>query len=707
MADFFEKHGIKDEARMSIILNTFMYISKCIKSEKTLTLSSIAQQISLSGLEEYQQAALSMVRSSLEHRSNNSFGEYELISYSENMDGKYRGAYAASFRSPDRSVIYVVYRGTGNGRWYDNGDALANVASEYQKIALRYFDDMMDELSPSEDVRVILTGHSKGGNLAQYVMLTSKHKNSISRCISFDGQGFSPEFLGSINYPDSTSEELCSRMYSICGDNDYVNVLGKKIIPDTNTIYIKTATDLTDMSGAHSIVPDRSSDMEKGLIRYIFNFNTNDFNEQTTRQRELAVCAREINANIMDLPQKEREDICRTLMTLSEQFLGGSNSPRGLNGEMATLDEGVGFITNLYEIIVPLVSHVGSEAGEDIIFKVLVVPNCKNADSSMAKAPISDKISLIMSEPDIMKFYYIGAALAIEGLCDNAEQNAYSVGRAVSSRYSDELGLIIKAQLMAADMIISYIKKAGFLAGIAVMVIKSVLKKYLSLQESAGIINTAKKTEAKKASGGKRSRKGTQKADHIMGDDAAEVIEGFGGDDSIHGWGGDDDIYGGDGDDRLYGKGGRDNIYGESGSDHLVGGEDDDYLNGGSGDDDLHGDDGNDVLFGGIGNDILEGGTGDDTLNGGAGDDRYIFARGFGSDIISDPEGSEVIELRGISAEDLLLASDGSGGLIISVRGTDDSINIEGFRCDRFTLEINGGSYGIVENDGAYFLIKQ
>ena len=190
-------------------------------------------------------------------------------------------------------------------------------------------------------------------------------------------------------------------MYSICGDNDYVNVLGKKIIPDANTIYIKTATELTDMSGAHSIVPDRSSDIEKGLIRYIFNFNTNDFNEQTTKQRELAACAREINANIMDLPQKEREDICRTLMTLSEQFLGGSNSPRGLNGEMATLDEGVGFITNLYEIIVPLVSHVGSEAGEDIIFNVLVVPNCKNADSSMASAPLSEKMSLITFLPPI------------------------------------------------------------------------------------------------------------------------------------------------------------------------------------------------------------------------------------------------------------------------------------------------------------------
>jgi len=707
MADFFEKHGIKDEARMSIILNTFMYVSKCIKSEKALTLRSITQQISMSGLEEYQQAALSMVRRSLEHSGNKGFGEYELISYSDNMDGKYIGAYGASFRSPDSSVIYVVFRGTGNGRWYDNGDALANVASEYQKVALRYFDDMMAELSPSEDVRVILTGHSKGGNLAQYIMLTSKYKSRINSCISFNGQGFSPEFLSSINYPDSISSELCGRMYSICGDNDYVNVLGSKIIPGDNTIYIKTATDVTDMNGAHSIVPDHSSDTEKGLIRYIFNFNTNDFNEQTTKQRELAVCAKEINANIMTLPQKEREEICRSLMTISEQFLGGSNSPRGLNGEMATLDEGIGFITNLYEIIIPLVSHVGSEAGEDIIFKVIVVPNCKNADSSMSSAPTSDKIALIMSEPDILKFYYIGAALALETLCDDAEQNAYNVGRAVSGRFSDELGLIIKAQFMAVDMIVSYIKKAGFLAGIAVMVIKSVLKKYLALQESVRIVNNGKKAETSKASGGKRSRKGTQKADHILGEDMAEIIEGFGGDDSIHGWGGDDDIYGGDGDDRLYGKGGRDNLYGDCGNDHLVGGEDDDYLNGGSGDDDLHGDEGNDVLFGGVGNDILEGCTGDDTLNGGAGDDRYVFARGFGSDVISDPEGSETIELTGISAEDLLLASDGSGGLIISVRGTDDSIRIEGFRCDRFALEINGGRYSIVENDGAYFLIKQ
>jgi hypothetical protein len=45
---------------------------------------------------------------------------------------------------------------------------------------------------------------------------------------------------------------------------------------------------------------------------------------------------------------------------------------------------------------------------------------------------------------------------------------------------------------------------------------------------------------------------------------------------------------------------------------------------------------GNDILDGRGGNDILSGGGGNDTLTGGAGDDRFLFAPGFGSDIITD-----------------------------------------------------------------------
>lgn len=45
---------------------------------------------------------------------------------------------------------------------------------------------------------------------------------------------------------------------------------------------------------------------------------------------------------------------------------------------------------------------------------------------------------------------------------------------------------------------------------------------------------------------------------------------------------------------------------------------------------------GNDTLIGNTVSNVLTGGAGDDTLTGGSGDDRFVFASGFGADIISD-----------------------------------------------------------------------
>jgi len=50
--------------------------------------------------------------------------------------------------------------------------------------------------------------------------------------------------------------------------------------------------------------------------------------------------------------------------------------------------------------------------------------------------------------------------------------------------------------------------------------------------------------------------------------------------------------------------------------------------------DTLAGGAGNDRLFGGAGPDSLDGGSGADFLNGGAGDDRFIYAPGYGADVI-------------------------------------------------------------------------
>ena len=67
----------------------------------------------------------------------------------------------------------------------------------------------------------------------------------------------------------------------------------------------------------------------------------------------------------------------------------------------------------------------------------------------------------------------------------------------------------------------------------------------------------------------------------------------------------------------------------------LTGNGGNDALDGNGGNDTLVGNGGIDNLSGGAGNDVLIGGAGNDTMNGGAGADTFVFAPGFGSDVIA------------------------------------------------------------------------
>jgi Ca2+-binding RTX toxin-like protein len=71
-----------------------------------------------------------------------------------------------------------------------------------------------------------------------------------------------------------------------------------------------------------------------------------------------------------------------------------------------------------------------------------------------------------------------------------------------------------------------------------------------------------------------------------------------------------------------------------NGSSTVIGGAGADNLQGGNGSDLLEGRGGNDLLQGGNGTDTLIGGAGNDTINGGNGDDTFVFAPGFGNDLV-------------------------------------------------------------------------
>ena len=118
---------------------------------------------------------------------------------------------------------------------------------------------------------------------------------------------------------------------------------------------------------------------------------------------------------------------------------------------------------------------------------------------------------------------------------------------------------------------------------------------------------------------------------------------------------------------------------------------------GGDGDDTLVGIgllNGRDVLLGGAGDDVLIGGSGNDDLTGGSGNDTYVFARGFGHDVVYNHDtGSNrqdtIAFVGGIGAEDIALERNGNHLRIVLKEG-GDSITVNNmFAGDVFTHHID------------------
>jgi Ca2+-binding RTX toxin-like protein len=80
--------------------------------------------------------------------------------------------------------------------------------------------------------------------------------------------------------------------------------------------------------------------------------------------------------------------------------------------------------------------------------------------------------------------------------------------------------------------------------------------------------------------------------------------------------------------------------------------EEADVISGKKGNDKLFGLGGNDVLKGNGGKDKLDGGTGDDLLIGGGGKDKFIFASGYGNDVVRGYQaGTDVFDLKGTDVD--------------------------------------------------------
>ncbi len=385
---------VKQDANEEAILNVYSYIAHKVTPDSGESFSDIIDKLQTDyekNKEDWNEAEirqLEILDSAI--KNNNNLAETKLVAHifeNENPEVTTSGATNAgageagigmgafAFEKPNGEVS-VVFRGTAAGEWIDNGEALSGIpeentyktyengvevsstvvttdyASDQQVRALNWFNETASKNGWDERTHITISGHSKGGNKAQFVTLNSE---LIDCCYSFDGQGFSPEaeqqFIEKYGLEEYNARR--EKMYSFATVNDYVNVLGNRVIPEEHIYYFDAPTvdGIDEFLNYHYMESMLSADGK--------------FNEQC-EQGEISKFLEESSEELMKLPPKER----------SEATLGVMNVLQMGNGDAINGDYVSGVTTLTGAVLVALIA--GKNFAEKIIKEVgdsLVVKN--------------------------------------------------------------------------------------------------------------------------------------------------------------------------------------------------------------------------------------------------------------------------------------------------------------------------------------------
>ena len=295
----------------SAIFDLFTYWGYSMEAEPGKTLGEILQEALDTGnsSEIYYQTLNDAIKRYPE------LANAEFKSPSWQQGGRYHSeTYACVFELPNGDK-YVAYRGTDDGGWIDNGQGMTQESTLLQREASDYFDQMAEQYGWTESDNIYVTGHSKGGNKAQYVTLMSNHANLVDECHSFDGQGFSDEAIQSFKekYGEEGYQEVLKKMYGYNGANDYVNPLGNTIIPKENIKYIDTVPNpgsgFDKFAGLH---------MEEQMFQRDENGNAIAVLGEETEQGVMGKFSAFLSEFLMSLPPEERDAAAMFVMQIME-----------------------------------------------------------------------------------------------------------------------------------------------------------------------------------------------------------------------------------------------------------------------------------------------------------------------------------------------------------------------------------------------------
>ena len=328
----------QQQIELASVLNLIPYLDTDFNYSQDMRLADIVKEHE----KEFENdATFKILKKAIE--DNPSYGEVMLVDQSStNSTLKWKDdlIQGCTFRDPEGNY-YVSYRGTGDGRWIDNGLGMTNESTAMQEAAREYFDLMAEEYFIDADAngkQIIVTGHSKGGNEAQYVYMTSKYEHLIDKCYSYDGQGFSGKARDYFieKYGENYQEKL-SDMYSICGKDDYVHDLGYVIIPEDNTYFVETTGSFPN--GLHALENMLADDNGNytGFKWEIVNGNI-----VNGEQGDVGALAKELSRIMMQLDDDDLDGAAIAIMSLIDRS----------NDNLSAVDVGV-------EDWIDLIAHGG------------------------------------------------------------------------------------------------------------------------------------------------------------------------------------------------------------------------------------------------------------------------------------------------------------------------------------------------------------
>lgn len=364
-------------ANITAVLTEFTYLDIQLPKFQNLTLKEIVQEIKESYMDRLSPGVKETIWNLEKAMQDPELGDYlanmKLVSQSHtererlNLSGE-GNAYpderacmndlieACAFQGEDGD-LYVAYRGTGDGKWPDNGEGFIDRNTDMQEAARRYFDYVY-ETTPSKG-KVYVGGHSKGGNEAQYVLMTSEHWKDIEGCYSLDGQGFSKAAISWFQSMEGYEERL-EKLYSINGSQDPVHDLITPIALEKNVYYVDCGPlTLATIANVHAM----EGFMDGARLHWM------EENDGHGAEGLLSIVARQIDAVLMeDIDEHTSRHVAIGVMGLVEFFTGGAYST-GLDGvEPTSIDYLLTLLVGVPAVLAVLISTPeGRELGALIL----------------------------------------------------------------------------------------------------------------------------------------------------------------------------------------------------------------------------------------------------------------------------------------------------------------------------------------------------